>query len=90
MSSSKDGNAQEPPAKKQKMLGASDRITLDVGGTKFVSAASTLTANSTYFASLLSGNWCDDANDCDEIFLDQNPVPFEKNVGLHAAGNNQG
>ena len=30
--------------------GASDRITLDVGGTKFVTGTSTLTTNSSYFA----------------------------------------
>jgi len=77
-------NTQEPPpAKKQKLLGASDRITLDVGGTKFVSAASTLSANSTYFASLLSSNW----SDGDEIFLDQDPVAFGKLLAYMRRGN---
>ena len=75
---SNDDDAQEPSPKKQKMLlGSSDRITIDVGGTKFVSAASTLSANSTYFASLLSGNWSD-TNDGNEIFIDQDPVAFSK------------
>ena len=47
-----NGSNLEPSAKRRK-LGAADRITLDVGGTAFVTAASTLTTNSTYFASLL-------------------------------------
>ena len=51
--------------------GASDRITLDVGGTKFVTGASTLTTNSTYFAALLSDNWRPG-----DKFLDQKPEPF--------------
>lgn len=68
-----------PPTKKR-LIGASDRITLDVGGTKFVAAASTLTASSSYFASLLSENWNESNNDGPEteIFLDQDPVPFGK------------
>ena len=65
----------EPSAKRRK-LGASDRITLDVGGTTFVTAASTLTTNSTYFASLLSESWRE-SNDGDELFLDQDPAPFK-------------
>ena len=54
---------------------ASDRIVLDVGGTKFITAVSTLTSNSTYFASLLSGNWIE-SNNGDEIFIDQIPSAF--------------
>ena len=60
---------------------ASDRIVLDVGGTKFITAVSTLTSNSTYFASLLSGNWkerIDNNQDNNGIFLDQDPIAFEK------------
>jgi len=68
---------EEPPAKRQKRsLGASDRITVDVGGTKFITSVSTLTSNSTYFASLLSDNWSESNNGDDEIFLDQDPDPF--------------
>ena len=68
---------EEPPAKRQKRsLGASDRITVDVGGTKFITSVSTLTSNSAYFASLLSDNWIQSNNGDDEIFIDQDPVPF--------------
>jgi hypothetical protein len=36
------GNADEPPAKKQRqIIGSSDRVVLDVGGTKFTTAKST-------------------------------------------------
>ena len=52
-------------------------MTLDVGGTKFITAASTLTSNSAYFASLFSDNWNHHDDAGDEIFLDQDPVPFE-------------
>ena len=66
---------EEPPAKRQnRSLGASDRITVDVGGTKFITSVSTLTSNSTYFASLLSGNWSESGDN--EIFLDRNPSAF--------------
>ena len=81
-----DDTTTERPAKKQKqMLGASDRIMLDVGGTKFVAAASTLTSNSAYFASLLSGTW-GDSNDGQEVFLDQDPVPFRILLGYMRRG----
>ena len=61
----------------------SDRIVLDVGGTKFITAVSTLMSNSTYFTSLLSGNWKeridnDNNQDNNGIFLDQDPIAFEK------------
>ena len=76
MSSSNNGD--EPTAKRQRRsFGASDRIVLDVGGTKFVAAASTLTSNSTYFASLLSDNWIESAGSEDEVFIDQDPDPFK-------------
>ena len=81
MSSDHDDNNIEgqPPAKRQRRsLGASDRVVLDVGGTKFITSASTLTSNSAYFASLLSDNWIESNNgDDDEIFIDQDPVPFK-------------
>ena len=64
-----------PRGKRRKPSGSS-RITLDVGGTTFVTAASTLTHNSSYFASLLSGTWKESTHDVDELFLDQDPVPF--------------
>ena len=50
-------------------------VTLNVGGTKFITSASTLTNNSAYFDSLLSGNWADSQQ---EIFLDRNPNAFAK------------
>ena len=69
---------EEPSAKRQKRsLGASDRITVDVGGTKFITSVSTLTSNSAYFASLLSDNWIQSNNGDDEIFIDQDPDPFK-------------
>jgi len=55
---------------------ASDRLVLDVGGTKFITSASTLINNSAYFSSLLSGNWVNQVSD--EIFLDRNPAVFAK------------
>ena len=50
-------------------------ITLNVGGTKFITSVSTLTSNSAYFESLLSDNWAE-SNDGTEMFIDQDPVPF--------------
>ena len=69
---------EEPPAKRQKrsLLGASDRITVDVGGTKFITSVSTLISNSVYFESLLSDNWEESNNGDDEVFIDQDPEPF--------------
>jgi len=57
---------------------ASDRIVLDVGGTKFITAVSTLISNSMYFSSLLSGSWKERIDDTNGIFLDQDPIAFEK------------
>ncbi len=65
------------PARK----GGADRIVIDVGGTKFLTVAMTLTSNSTYFASLLCGDWresADDGGEEDGIFLDRDPVAFGK------------
>ena len=80
MSSNNDNNnieGQPPAAKRQRRsLGASDRVVLDVGGTKFITSSSTLTSNSAYFASLLSDNWIESNNGRDEIFIDQIPSAF--------------
>ena len=51
-----------------------DRIVVDVGGTRFTTSASTLTSASEYFERLLSPRWC--AEPPDEIFLDRDPEPF--------------
>ena len=67
-----DGSQEEPSRKKQKR--ASDRITVDVGGTKFITSRSTLTANSAYFESLLSDEW--DETKESEVYLDQDPDAF--------------
>jgi len=73
-----NSEGQPPPAKRQRRsLGASDRVVLDVGGTKFITSASTLTSNSAYIASLLSDNWIESNHGEDEIFIDQDPVPFK-------------
>ncbi len=53
-----------------------DRVLLDVGGTRFTSSVSTLSANSTYFAALFS-RWDDAAGEeHPEIFLDRDPDAF--------------
>ena len=60
-------------------------ITLNVGGTKFVTTASTLALNSSYFANILSGTWAE-SNDGSEIFLDQDLVPFRFLLGYMRSG----
>ena len=50
-------------------------ITLNVGGTKFITTVTTLALNSSYFANILSGTWAE-SNDGSEIFLDQDPILF--------------
>ena len=60
-------------------------ITLNVGGTKFITTASTLTLNSSYFANILSGTWAE-SNDGSEIFLDQDLVPFRVLLGYMRSG----
>ncbi len=52
------------------------RIVIDVGGTKFLTLAPTLTSNSTYFASLLGGDWKESSDD--GLYLDRDPVAFGK------------
>ena len=80
MSSNNNNNnieGQPPPAKRQRRSLGADRVVLDVGGTKFITSASTLTSNSAYFASLLSDNWIESNNNVDdEIFIDQIPSAF--------------
>ena len=60
-------------------------ITLNVGGTKFVTTPSTLALNSSYFANILSGTWAE-SNDGSEIFLDQDLVPFRVLLGYMRSG----
>jgi len=72
----------------RRSLGTSDRVVLDVGGTKFITSVSTLTSNSSYFASLLSDNWTEQSNNGDdEIFIDQDPVPFKVLLAYMRRGN---
>ena len=52
-----------------------DRIVVDVGGTRFATSASTLTSASEYFERLLSPRWC--AEPPEELFLDRDPEPFK-------------
>ena len=52
-----------------------DRIVVDVGGTRFTTSASTLTSASEYFERLLSPRWC--AEPPEELFLDRDPEPFK-------------
>ena len=51
------------------------RVTLDVGGEKFATSASTLTSNSHYFAALLSGDWSESGDE--ELYIDQDPAAFK-------------
>jgi hypothetical protein len=71
-------------------MGATDRIVIDVGGTKFVTATQTLKSNSTYFTSLLSGQWMESSSNNDNgqelLFLDQDPVTFGKLLGFMRRG----
>ena len=60
---------------REQTCAAGDRAVLDVGGTRFASSVSTLTANSTYFAALFS-RWDHDAQDQPEFFLDRDPDTF--------------
>ena len=55
---------------------SSTPISLNVGGTKFITSASTLISNSVYFESLLSGNWIESNDSSEELFLDHDPTPF--------------
>ena len=61
---------QQPDEKRR-----TDRIVVDVGGTRFATSASTLTSASEYFERLLSPRWC--AEPPEELFLDRDPEPFK-------------
>ena len=62
------GSVQEEPVRK-------DHIVINVGGTRFTTSVSTLTASSTYFEALFS-RWDDDHDKDSEIFLDRDPDAF--------------
>ena len=64
-----DDEQAEPKAR------STDRIVVDVGGTRFATSASTLTSASDYFERLLSPRWC--AEPPEELFLDRDPEPFK-------------
>ncbi len=71
----------------QKVIGPLDRVELNVGGVSFHSTVATLTAKSSYFASLLSGNYKDTAGDgATQVFLDQDPGSFRKLLALMREG----
>lgn len=63
------------PREAKKQLKDGDRVELDVGGTKFVSAVSTLSYESSYFCSKFSHHWDDDDEER-YCFIDQDPIPF--------------
>ena len=57
----------------------SNSILVNIGGTKFLTAAHTLISNTTYFTSLLCGHWSKSSADMEgNIFIDQNPIDFGK------------
>ena len=57
----------------------SDHVLLNVGGTKFSTSITTLTSSSAYFQSLFSEEWANNRPNSpdDEVFVDQDPVPFQ-------------
>ena len=70
--------AVERPSKRQRYSG-STTVTLNVGGTKFITSLTILICNSTYFESRLSLQWSrDEDNDIlpNELFIDEEPEPF--------------
>lgn len=61
----------------------SDRVVLDVGGKRFITSETTLTASSMYFRAKFSDEWRNNqdeslsaSDDCAVCFLDQDPEPF--------------
>lgn len=52
----------------------SDCVTIDVGGTRFKTTVSTLTASSAYFSAIFSVQWEEEGRD--EYFLDRDAQPF--------------
>ena len=70
-----------------RVIGPLDRVELNVGGVSFHSTVATLTAKSSYFASLLSGNYKDTAGDgVTKVFLDQEPESFRKLLAFMREG----
>jgi hypothetical protein len=64
-----------------------DRIVVNAGGTKFLTTTQTLTSNSSYFASLLSGEWMESVDNMeDDLFLDQDPNVFGKLLSFMRTG----
>ena len=64
-----------------------DRIVVNVGGTKFLTTTQTLSSNSAYFASLLSGEWMESVENMeDDLFLDQDPNAFGKLLSFMRTG----
>ena len=81
---------EEPPPKRQKFSSnASGPITLNVGGTKFITSSSTLKHQILLILNLfLSDNWVESKNNGDdEIFIDQDPEPFKILLGYMRRGN---
>jgi len=62
-------------AKRAKPSAVNDLVQLNVGGQRFFTTVSTLTANSAYFSRTLSSRWREEV-DTEEIFLDRDPAAF--------------
>lgn len=78
-----ESSEQIQPTRKSRRRSRDDRVILDVGGKQFVTARSTLIANSSYFAAKFSDRWTptpgeddEDDDECCCCFVDQNPTPF--------------
>jgi len=70
----------------------SDHVLLNVGGTKFSTSIMTLTSSSAYFQSLFSEEWANDRPNSpdDEVFVDQDPVPFQILLSFNASWESSG
>lgn len=53
-----------------------DKVTVNVGGKRFVAATSTLVSNSAYFEALLSSRWSSSSRTTEPIFIDHVPEAF--------------
>ena len=79
------GNPQEGPGQPQlAKRPRSSHVSLNVGGERFVAAASTLTSHSQYFAALLSGDWVESGDE--ELYVDQDPAAFRVLLGYMRRG----
>ncbi|EJK73860.1 hypothetical protein THAOC_04497 [Thalassiosira oceanica] len=76
-----DGAGQSGPSAKRPR---SSHLTLNVGGERFVTSASTLTSNSHYFTALLSGDWVESGDE--ELYIDQDPAAFKVLLGYMRRG----